>query len=143
MKPQFPHLPPMPAPGNFALHSSDHAPTRTPTALHPAARPSLSHHRCSGWLPHSPLALVTTAKLLAGCHAPVLNAPTMLLVVGLGVAAPHPLQVSGSKQYELAGYSLSRSFRTEPPAHTHGSSPASAGATPLPFAPPGAASSCP
>src|SRR5712692_628492 len=87
--------------------------------------------------------LVTTAKLLAGCHAPVLNAPTMLLVVGLGVAAPHPLRVAGSKQYELAGYSLSRSFRTEPPAHTHGSSPASAGATPLPFAPPGAASSCP
>src|SRR6266699_1145407 len=93
MKPRFPHLPPMPAPGNFAPHSSGHVPTRTPTALHPAARPSLSHHRCPAWLPRSPLALVTTAKLLAGCRAPVLNAPTMLLVVGLEVAVLHPLQV--------------------------------------------------
>src|SRR6266571_7351980 len=132
MKPRFPHLPPAPAPGKFALHSSDHASTRTSTVPHPTARLSPGAARP----PHLLLALRTTRVPLAGCHVPALSGPTTHLVVDHRVLAPLAQPTPGSTQHAPAGCSPSPHLLQEPLAQTRGWSPVSAGAVPLPLAPP-------
>src|SRR6266566_5573506 len=143
MKPRFPHVPPVPSPGKFALHSGDHVPTRMSIAPQPTARLSPSHLQYSARPPHLLLALRTTRAPLAGCHAPALSAPTMRPAVAPEVLAPLARPAPGSTQHAPAGCSPSPHWRPGPPAHTRGWSPASAGVAPPPLAPPGAASSCP
>src|SRR5207302_8312105 len=77
--PRCPHLPPVLAPGNFALHSSDHAPTRSSPAHHSSAKPSPCHPQRAARLVHVLLALVTTAMPFVGCHRPALSPLTTLL----------------------------------------------------------------
>src|SRR6266513_6392099 len=134
-----PHLPPVPAPGKFVLHSSDQVSTKTYTAPPPTARPSPGAARS----PHLLLALTTTARPLAGYHAPALSAPTMQLALGHLSQSPHPPQVAGSTQHAPAGCLPFPHWRPGPPAHTRGWSPSSAVVAPRPLAPPGAASSYP
>src|SRR2546430_14209046 len=111
MKPRFPHLPPAPAPGKFALHSSDHASTRTSTVPHRPARLPPGAARP----PHLLLALVTTRAPLAGCHVPALSGPTTRLAVAPPVLAPLARPMPGSTQHELSGCSPSHHSRREPP----------------------------
>src|SRR6266566_7073037 len=86
----------------------------------------------------SPLLLVpvTTAGLLAGCHAPVPGAPTRPLAVGLPCPARLPLQVAGSRRREPFVLPLFPRGPPGSPAHTHESSPAWRSVAPLPFAAP-------
>src|SRR5437870_13793220 len=114
----LPHLPSMLAPRKFALHSSDHASTRTSIVLHPTARLSPSAARP----PHLLLALTTTATPHAGCHALALSGPTTRLAVAPRVLAPLAPQAAGSKQRAPAGYFPFLHLRPGPPAHTRGSS---------------------
>src|SRR5712692_2981840 len=140
MKSRFPHLPSVPAPGKFALHSSAQVSTRTSIAPHQTARLSLGAARP----PHLQLALRTTRAPRAGCHAPALSAPTTRLAVAPRVLAPLAPPMPGSTPHAPAGCSPSpHQQRPGSPAHTRGWSPASAGVVPHPLAPPGAASSCP
>src|SRR6266702_2216738 len=143
MKPRFPHVPPVPSPGKFALHSGDHVPTRMSIAPQPTARLSPSHLQYSARPPHLLLALRTTRAPLAGCHAPALSAPTMRLALAPRVLAPPAPKAAGSTLHAPPGRSPFPHQRPKLPAHTRGWSPTSAGAAPPPLAPPGAASSCP
>src|SRR5438128_6501583 len=101
--PRLPHLPSVPAPRKFALHSSDHASTRTSIVPHPTARLSPGAARP----PHLLLVLATTATPLAGCHVLALSGPTMRLAVAPRVLAPLALPAPGSEQHALAGCSPS------------------------------------
>src|SRR5258706_2926288 len=139
MKPRFPHVPPVPAPGTFALHSGNHVPTRTSTAYQPTARRSLGAARP----PHLLLALRTTAMPHASCHAPALTALTTRLAGVLLVRAPLAPQAADNRQHAPGVCSPSLRWLREPPAHTPGSSPTSQGVVPPPPAPSVAASSCP
>src|SRR2546425_8740568 len=103
MKPRYPHLPPVPAAGKFALHSSDQASTRTSTVPHQTARLSPGAARP----PHLLLALATTRAPLAGCHVPALSGPTTHLAVDPRVLAPLARLMPGSTQHALAGCSPS------------------------------------
>src|SRR5258708_36288005 len=123
--PPHSHRQPVPVPGNFALHSSDHVPTRSSPGLQPTEGICLCHCHYSARSPLSQPALTTTARLLADCHAPVLNVPTTLLAVGLEDLTPLLPQVADSKQHVPIACFPSPHFRREPPVHTHGSSPAS------------------
>src|SRR6266550_8423758 len=100
MKSRFPHVPPEPAPGKFALHSSAQVSTRTYAVPHQTARLSLGAARP----PHLQLALATTATPRAGCRAPALNAPTMQLAVGHRSQSPRAPQVAGCSEHVPAGY---------------------------------------
>src|SRR6266702_1221092 len=125
MKSRFPHLPSVPAPGKFALHSSAQVSTRTSIAPHQTARLSLGAARP----PHLQLAL---------------SAPTTRLAVAPRVLAPLAPPMPGSTPHVPAGCSPSpHQQRRGSPAHTRGWSPASADVVPHPLAPPDAASSCP
>src|SRR5881275_1127359 len=139
MKPRYPLLPPVPAAGKFALHSSDQVSTRTSTVPHRTARLSAGAARH----PHLLLVLATTRAPLAGCHVPALSGPTRHLAVAPPVLAPLARPMPGSTQHELSGCSPSPHSLRGPPAHTRGWSPASAGAAPVLLALPGAASFCP
>src|SRR6266496_4055605 len=137
--PRFPHVPPEPAPETFALHSNNHAPPKTSPVPHQTARLSL----VVAQPPHLQLALRTTRAPRAGCHVPALSAPTTQPAVDPRVLAPLALPAPGSTQHAPAGCFPFPQQRRGSPAHTRGWSPASAGAAPLPLAPPGAVSSCP
>src|SRR5437588_13008034 len=97
MKPRYPHLPPAPAAGKFALHSSDQVSTRTSTVPHRTARLSPGAARP----PHLLLVLATTRAPLAGCHVPALSGPTTNLAVAPQVLAPLSLTMTGNTQHEL------------------------------------------
>src|SRR5260221_8900048 len=99
--------------------------------LPPTSGPSLCRAH-PPWPPHPQLALTTTATRLAGCHAPAPGGPTTQLAVGLQPPPPYPPQVAGSRVHGLAGCFPSPRWQPGPPAHTRGSSLASAGAAPLP-----------
>src|SRR6266567_893323 len=103
MKPRYPHLPPAPAAGKFALHSSDQVSTRTSTVPHRTARLSPGAARP----PHLLLVLATTRAPLAGCHVPALIGPTTSLAVAHRVLTPLALPAPGSTQHELSGCSPS------------------------------------
>src|SRR5437879_8476600 len=92
------HRLPVPVPGNFALHSSDHVPTRSFPVLQPTAGTCLCHCHYSAQSPLSQPALAPTARLLADCHAPVLNVPTTLLAANLEDLTPLLPRAAGSKQ---------------------------------------------
>src|SRR5690242_18480896 len=123
---RHPHLPPEHAPGNFALHSSTHASTRTyavprtNVGLSPGAAPP----------PHLQLALTTTVTLLASCHILALSASAIRLAAAPLALAPLALLAPGSALHVPAGSFPFPQRRLEPPTHRHGSSPASADVVP-------------
>src|ERR1051326_2271187 len=79
---------------------------------------------------------LTTAWLLAGCHAPVRGAPTKPLAVGLSCPARFPRPTPGSRWHAPFALPLFLQAIPDAPAHTHEASPASRSVTPLPLAAP-------
>src|SRR5437588_6095506 len=103
------------------------AQTRRSIMLLPGVKP---------WL--SPLlrGKLTTAWLLAGCHAPVPGAPTGPLAAGLSCPVRFPRPTPGSRWH--VPFALPLFLRRLPgaPAHTHEASPASRSVAPLLLAAP-------
>src|SRR2546426_472076 len=97
--PQLPGLPPVLALTSVSPHANAHVSSRTPRGPHLVAMPSLP-----SLFPllfrHAP---PTSARPLAGSHAPALNDEAIFPVLHRLDSARPPLQATDSRQHELAG----------------------------------------